>query len=124
MQLLFINISTSELVIVFLVVLLLFGPRKLPEIVRFLGKLFNDIKRAGDEVKREITQSTAGISEELKKTGEQIRKEVEATGNQVMEAIPRPSIRHFEKAGDDDIPPRPQPQTTPLENNSGGQPSV
>lgn len=124
MEILFINISTSELVIVFLVLMLLFGPKKLPEMVRFFGKLFNDIKQAGEEVKREITQSTGGIGEDLRKTGEQFRKEVESAGNQVMEAIPRPSIRHFEKATEADIPPRPESPLPPKEDNSGSQASV
>lgn len=98
MQLIFINISTSELVIVLLVVMVLFGPKKLPDIVRFLGKLFNDIKHASEEVKREITQSTQGITEDLKKAGEQIRQEIDNSSKTVMDAVPRASIRTFEKS--------------------------
>jgi len=118
MHLIFINISTSELVIVVLVVMVLFGPKKLPDIVRFLGKLFNDIKHASEEVKREITQSTQGITEDLKKAGEQIRQEIDSSTKTVMEAVPRASIRTFEKSNPDEKAPNESQKQTKQEDSS------
>lgn len=103
----FLNISTSELLIVLLVVLLLFGPQKLPEIIRMAGKLINDIKHASEEVKREITQASSGFDKEVMDAAREIRTEAEKAKKQVLEAVPRPSMRTFERASAADIPPRP-----------------
>ena len=43
---------TSEMLLIAVVALLLFGPRKLPEIGRTLGKSLAEFKRASDDFKR------------------------------------------------------------------------
>jgi TatA/E family protein of Tat protein translocase len=48
------NIGIQELAIIFLVALLLFGPRRLPEIARLLSKIVREAHKAFDEIKREI----------------------------------------------------------------------
>ncbi|CAN5307306.1 hypothetical protein BH09BAC6_BH09BAC6_30830 [soil metagenome] len=52
--LLFLNIGSSEMILIVFVALLLFGGEKLPEIARGLGKGIRDFKDASDGVKREI----------------------------------------------------------------------
>ena len=49
------NLGMSELLLIMFIVLLLFGPKKLPELARGLGKGLNEFKRAANEVKRELT---------------------------------------------------------------------
>lgn len=46
--------SGPELVIILLVVLLLFGPKKLPELARGLGKSIKEFKKATSEIENEI----------------------------------------------------------------------
>ena len=46
------TVGTSELLLVAVAALLLFGPRKLPEISRTLGKAMAEFKRASDDFKR------------------------------------------------------------------------
>ena len=46
------TVGTSELLLVAVAALLLFGPRKLPEISRSLGKSLAEFKRASDDFKR------------------------------------------------------------------------
>jgi sec-independent protein translocase protein TatA len=48
------GVSTSELFVIFLVVLLLFGSKRLPELARRIGKSMRDFKKAADDVKKEI----------------------------------------------------------------------
>lgn len=43
-----------ELIVIFLVALLIFGPRKLPEIGKTIGKGLSEFKRASDDLKRTI----------------------------------------------------------------------
>ena len=44
----------SELLVILVIVLLVFGPKKLPELARGIGKAMNDFKRAADDVKQEL----------------------------------------------------------------------
>src|SRR5436305_10723492 len=45
-------LGTSEMLVIALVALVLFGPRKLPELGRSLGKSLAEFKRASDDFKR------------------------------------------------------------------------
>ncbi|MBT3295551.1 MAG: hypothetical protein HN383_09790 [Verrucomicrobia bacterium] len=44
----------AEIILVFLVVLLLFGPRKLPEFARTLGSLMQQLRRASNDFKDQL----------------------------------------------------------------------
>lgn len=48
------QIGMSELLVILVIVLLVFGPRKLPELARGIGKAMNEFKRAADDVKQEL----------------------------------------------------------------------
>jgi sec-independent protein translocase protein TatA len=50
----FLNMGGSEIVLILVVVLLLFGGKKLPELARGLGKGIREFKDASEGVKREI----------------------------------------------------------------------
>jgi len=47
-------IGMPELILIFLVALLVFGPRKLPDLGRSLGRGLAEFKRASDDLKRTI----------------------------------------------------------------------
>jgi sec-independent protein translocase protein TatA len=47
-------IGFPELVLIFIVALLVFGPRKLPELGRSLGKTLAEFKRATNDIKQSI----------------------------------------------------------------------
>ncbi|MCH7225971.1 twin-arginine translocase TatA/TatE family subunit [Haloferula sp. A504] len=53
-----------EWVIIFVVVLLLFGAKKIPELARGLGKSMGEFKKAKDEFEREIKTAEAEASAE------------------------------------------------------------
>ena len=54
----------SEWVVIFVVVLLLFGAKKIPELARGLGKSMGEFKKAKDEFEREIKTAEAEASTE------------------------------------------------------------
>lgn len=60
------GVGPSELVMVFLLVLLLFGPSKLPQMARDIGHFVGEARRSIDEFKDELT--SAGEDEEQSKT--------------------------------------------------------
>ncbi len=61
--LLFMNIGGPEMILIFLVVLLLFGGKKLPELARGLGKGLREFKDASDGIKREIHNNINTVSD-------------------------------------------------------------
>ena len=61
------GVGTQELVIILVLVLILFGPRKLPEIGRAIGKAMRELKRTTQDFREAIEQEPP----------EEIRKEVE-----------------------------------------------
>lgn len=61
--------SFSETIFLFFLALVIFGPKKLPEIARQVGKLLNEFRRASNEFKSQIEQEIAHLEvEERKKT--------------------------------------------------------
>jgi len=50
----FMNLGFSEMIFLFFLALLIFGPKKLPEIGRQVGRALNEFKRASDEFKSQI----------------------------------------------------------------------
>ena len=66
-------ISGQEIVIIALVVLILFGSKKIPEMARGLGKGLREFKKAADDIKKEINESSPEITDEFKKMKKDIK---------------------------------------------------
>ena len=60
----FFNLGTMEIVVILLVVLLLFGAKKLPELARGLGKGINEFKDAVESGKESISNDSKNIKED------------------------------------------------------------
>jgi sec-independent protein translocase protein TatB len=58
------RMSFSETVFLFFLALIIFGPKKLPEIARQVGKYMNEFKRASNEFKAQIEQEIAHLEVE------------------------------------------------------------
>jgi TatA/E family protein of Tat protein translocase len=50
------SIGMPELVIIFVIALIIFGPRKLPELGKSLGKSINEFKRASNELRNSLEE--------------------------------------------------------------------
>jgi TatA/E family protein of Tat protein translocase len=50
------NIGFPELLIILAIALLVFGPKKLPEVSKSIGKAVREFRRASDEIKGKIEQ--------------------------------------------------------------------
>ncbi len=55
-----------ELIVIVLVVLLLFGAKKIPELARGMGKGIREFKDASREIKREIETEVKSVENEAK----------------------------------------------------------
>jgi sec-independent protein translocase protein TatB len=61
------RVSFSETIFLFFLALIVFGPKKLPEIARYVGKMLNEFRRASNEFKSQIEQEIAHLEVETKK---------------------------------------------------------
>lgn len=59
------NIGSMEFILIFLVALLVLGPKKLPGIAKSIGKALGEFRRAASDVKQTIEQEA--VYEERKK---------------------------------------------------------
>jgi len=71
----FLFISGPEIMVILVIVVMLFGAKRIPEIARGLGKGMRQIKDATNDIKKEINESakTQGIDTDL---ASDIKKEV------------------------------------------------
>jgi len=51
------NFAGPDMMIILLIVFLLFGAKKLPELARGMGKAVKEFSAARDEIEKELTQS-------------------------------------------------------------------
>lgn len=58
------NIGVSELLVLFFIVLLFFGAKRIPEVAKALGKASREFKKARDGVMEEFEQETQELKKE------------------------------------------------------------
>ena len=73
---LFLNLGTSEIVMILFVVMLLFGANKIPELAKGLGKGMREFKDATNGIQREIQDSARKMEQEAKKITQDVTKDV------------------------------------------------
>lgn len=74
------DVGGGELILILLVVLLLFGPNKLPELARSVGKGLRSVRKAQEDLTQQIRDISAEVAEPIKDTTVQVKTDVEAIG--------------------------------------------
>lgn len=69
--------SGGEILLIFLVVLILFGADKIPDLARMLGKGMREFRKATDDIKREFDQTTHDITDEFEAEKKSIRGDID-----------------------------------------------
>jgi TatA/E family protein of Tat protein translocase len=90
------NLGMPELILILVLALLLFGPKKLPEIGRQLGKGLGEFKRASNDLKRSIEDEIEKVSKEEPSTSAEVaevkpsspKATVEGTSTQPRDGTP------------------------------------
>lgn len=74
------SIGFPELILIFVVVLLIFGPKKLPEFAKFLGKAIREFKSTVDEAKSAIESEIekVDLDSDLKTIDRQVKDTLNA----------------------------------------------
>jgi TatA/E family protein of Tat protein translocase len=89
------SIGPMELVLIFVIALLVFGPKKLPEIGRSVGKALREFKKTSDEIKGRIEEEIE--ASEIK----DIRKDIRAGLDDLQSGVT--DIKSGVKSFQDDI---------------------
>lgn len=84
LSLLFFDFGSGEIFLIVLVIFLVFGPDKIPEMARTFGKFINEIKRASEDIKNEINKEADKKEREKKllEYKEKLKKEMNNTSSQ------------------------------------------
>ena len=117
--LLFLDISGGEFLVIILGIFLVFGPKKMPEMARKIGRAMNELKKATSDITKEFSDETGVIAREISTARESVRREAETLrkGLPDMESIipkdislnpdKKPSEIKSELKSEDSIEPKP-----------------
>jgi TatA/E family protein of Tat protein translocase len=75
------SIGPTELILIFVIALLVFGPKKLPEIGRSVGKALREFKKTSEEIKGRIEEEIE--ASEIK----DIRKDIQSGVDDIKSGI-------------------------------------
>lgn len=75
------GISGGEILVIMLLVLLLFGPKKIPEIARMFGRGINEFKKVQREINTEITRYSSEVETQTREMQSQINSMVDEKSN-------------------------------------------
>jgi len=86
------NIGFPEMVLIFVVALLVFGPKRLPELGRSLGKGLSEFRRASSDLKHSIEREieAAEIEQSIAETQKATEKAKYEVKQAVAEAVAEP----------------------------------
>ena len=90
------SLGGSEVIVLFILALLLFGPRRLPEIGRTIGKAIAEFRKASQDFRTSLEREV-----EMEKIKDETR-EVQASVRSVQQALPRGSLLTETEPNQDD----------------------
>jgi sec-independent protein translocase protein TatA len=125
------NLGISEIAIIAVLILLFFGPERIPEMARTVGQIMREFRRGVNEIQRELQEVERSVSEDSASDGESRRpprgriepggSEGAGDGSGGMEEVPaakwdhrdmRPDYPGEEEADDEpDLRTPPAPET-------------
>lgn len=85
------NIGGTEILLILVLVLLVFGPKQLPEVAKTLGKTLKGVRKAADELRHE-----AGLDDavrESRRLGDSLKRTVYSSMESPLEAPESPAPR-------------------------------
>jgi TatA/E family protein of Tat protein translocase len=75
------SIGPAELILIFVIALLVFGPKKLPEIGRSVGRALREFKKTSEEIKGRIEEEIE--ASELK----DVRRDIQSGVNEIRSGV-------------------------------------
>ena len=98
------DIGMPEMIMIFIVALLVVGPKKLPEIAKALGKGLGELKKSFQDVKdtvqEEFEESTSEIRDAVTDVKKQIQAEAEDSGKAIQTTMEDVKEQIAQETGD------------------------
>ncbi len=79
----FLFISGGEIVFVFLIALLLFGSKAIPDVAKMMGKGMREFKKATNEIQREFDTNTSDFKKDIREIQNTVRRETNRVSNDI-----------------------------------------
>jgi sec-independent protein translocase protein TatA len=98
-------LGVPELIFIFIIALVVFGPKKLPELGKSLGKGLREFNKAKNELKATWDEQIREAEHSLNSSNEPVRKTISTIHEPAPEVKADPAP-HLEKPGE---PPNPPP---------------
>ena len=76
------DVGGGELILILIVVLMLFGPKKLPELARSVGKGLRQVRKAQEDLTQQIRDISAEVAEPVKAAADEAKKTLNVTLNE------------------------------------------
>lgn len=92
-------ISFEEMTFILLFAVVIFGPKRIPEIARGLGEGMRAMKKATEDIKREILESTDDIN-----PVKDIQDTIEDAKNDIVDSVSSP-VKDFKESIEDAVGP-------------------
>jgi sec-independent protein translocase protein TatB len=94
------GIGLPELIIILVVALIIFGPKKLPELARALGRGMSEFKKASEEIKDSLN-----MNEELREVKRDLDESVQGVERSLESAVDETQVAETPKPGLSDTTP-------------------
>ena len=86
----FMNLAGPDLIVILLIILVLFGAKKLPELARGMGQAVKEFQKAKDEFSDELHKAGKSDTETAKSDVKPAQSTVARTENQTVTTVPPP----------------------------------
>lgn len=116
------SLGISELLVIFVIVLVFFGPKRMPEVARSLGSAMREFRRSLNQIQRELEEAdpTRDLRKETKDIFSRMPEQVRPKASDAGAAGPSPKPGEPAEAKPEPAEPRPpeppaRPSTPPSE---------
>ena len=96
----FMNLAGPDLIVILLIILVLFGAKKLPELARGMGQAVKEFQKAKDEFSDELHKAGKSDTETAKSEVKPAQSTVARTENHTVTTVPPPQSGEAVTPGD------------------------
>lgn len=86
MSLAFLDIGFWEIVVIVVVIMLVFGPHKIPELSRAIGRGLREFRKAMSEIQNSIEAEAESVKEPIRSATETARQSLDGVNTAIVEA--------------------------------------
>ena len=91
-------ISSGEIIIVMIFILIFFGADQIPKFARMMGKAVNEFKKASDDIKREFNENTSGVMNDIRSIQNDLTNSLTKEITEPMQKTASEAAKPFEEA--------------------------